>query len=223
MLKALARRAKAVAWMARHRAFLLLEDPLARIRLLSPLRRPYWRWRFHSFGRDSVVHRPYWLHGAHKMAIGDEVMIFPAWLSVAKDAWESPEPALQIGDRSHIAMGCLIGAAESVVIEEDVSIGAYTLIVDCEHTINGPHVSLARNPLETAPVRIGRGSSIAGRTAVLWGTKIGKHCFVGSNSVVHGDVPDHAIVAGAPARVIGWTRDPEGAPLGGRGIRETTD
>lgn len=196
---------------------------MARVKLTTPLLRPYWRMRFHSFGRGAVVRRPYWLHGAASIAIGEEAFIFPAWISVDKSAWASPEPALRIGARTTIAPGCLIGVKESLVIEEDVSIGAYTLVVDCEHTINGPHEALARNPLEARPVRIGRGSSIAGRCAVLWGSTIGKYCFIGSNSVVHGDIPDYAIAVGAPARVIGWTRDAEGDPLGTRGSREPAD
>lgn len=193
------------------------------IKLRAPLLRPYWRMRFQRFGKGAVVLKPYWLHGANRIAVGDEVFLFPCWISVDKTAWRRPEPALQIGDRVTIAPGCLIGVKESLVIEEDVSIGAYTLVVDCEHMINGPHDSFARNPLEARPVRIGRGSSIGGRSAVLWGSTIGKHCFIGSNSIVHGDIPDYAIAVGAPARIVGWTRDSEGNPVGGaRGIRERT-
>jgi serine acetyltransferase len=193
-----------------------VDDPYVGIRLATPLVRPYWRMRFHTFGQGAVVHKPYWLHGARQMAIGDEAFILRAWLTVDKSAWGQPDPALRIGDRTTVFPGTMVGAKESLVIEEDVSIGAYCLIVDYEHRVDGPHDSLARNPLEASPVRIGRGSSIAQRTAVLRGSTIGRYCFIGTNSVVHGDIPDYAIAAGAPARIIGWTRghvptgDPEG-------------
>ncbi len=223
MLSGVVRRLKIAAARSRRRTLRLVDDPTLWIKLRTPFVRPYWRMRCQSFGKGAVIHKPYWVHGANKMAIGAEAFIFPCWMSVDKTAWWRREPALRIGDRTTIAPGCLIGVKESVVIEEDVSIGAYTLVVDCEHMMNGPHDSFARNPLEARPVRIGRGSSIGGRSAVLWGSTIGRFCFIGSNSVVHGDIPDYAIAVGAPARIVGWTRDAEGAPLGGsRGVRDPT-
>ncbi|MCB0274671.1 MAG: N-acetyltransferase, partial [Calditrichaeota bacterium] len=43
---------------------------------------------------------------------------------------------------------------------------------------------------------------------IVCGNSIGKYAFVGAGSVVTKDVPDHAVVVGNPARVVGYmTRD----------------
>jgi acetyltransferase-like isoleucine patch superfamily enzyme len=59
------------------------------------------------------------------------------------------------------------------------------------------------NPLATAPIRIGRGTWIAERVAVLRGADIGRCCIIGANSVVKGTIPDYSIAVGSPARVVG--------------------
>jgi acetyltransferase-like isoleucine patch superfamily enzyme len=59
------------------------------------------------------------------------------------------------------------------------------------------------NSVATAPIRIGRGTWLAERVAVLRGSSIGRCCIVGANSVVRGELPDYSIAVGTPARVVG--------------------
>lgn len=54
-----------------------------------------------------------------------------------------------------------------------------------------------------APVVIGEYAWICSRAIVLPGIKIGKGAVVASGAIVTKDVPDYAIVAGIPAKVIG--------------------
>nr|WP_297705748.1 acyltransferase [uncultured Butyrivibrio sp.] len=56
-------------------------------------------------------------------------------------------------------------------------------------------------------VKIGDNALLGARSIVLCGVTIGKNALVASGSVVTKDVPDYAIVAGAPARVIGNTKE----------------
>ncbi len=56
-------------------------------------------------------------------------------------------------------------------------------------------------------VKIGDNSVIGARSIILYNVSIGRNVVVGSGSIVTKDVPDYAIVAGSPARVIGDTRD----------------
>lgn len=48
------------------------------------------------------------------------------------------------------------------------------------------------------------GASIGANATIVCGITIGSYAFVGAGAVVTKDVPDYAIVAGVPARVIGW-------------------
>ena len=150
------------------------------------------------------MHRPMWIFGGHKIAIGSHSLVLHnAWLSVETPAWNRPAPVLQIGDRVGIRPYCTISAAESIVLEDDVIVGAYSSVYDSDHTFAQGRPNVMHNSLETAPVRIGRGTWLAERVAVLRGSNIGRCCIVGANSVVRGDIPDFSIAVGAPARIVG--------------------
>lgn len=86
-------------------------------------------------------------------------------------------------------------------------LSAFTSVIDSDHTFGGPSESVVWNPLVTAPVRIGRGTWVGERTAILRGAQIGRSCAIGANSVVRGEIPDFSVAVGAPARVVGSTRE----------------
>lgn len=177
--------------------------------LTAPLLHPYRRMQFHSFGARSVCHKPYWLEGASKIAVGEDVGLLGVWLAVVGEAWSDPDPSprLRIGNGVTVLPYGRIVAAESLVIEDHVAIGTGCFVADSEHTRGGPWDSFAHSPLETAPTRIGRGTGLGERVAVLKGSNIGRSCFIGPNSVVSGEIPDYSLAVGAPARVIGRTRE----------------
>jgi len=49
-----------------------------------------------------------------------------------------------------------------------------------------------------------RGATLGANCTVVCGTTIGRFAFVGAGAVVTRDVPDHALVLGVPAKLIGW-------------------
>jgi acetyltransferase-like isoleucine patch superfamily enzyme len=177
------------------------------VRVRNSLLRPLRVRQFRTFGEDAVVDRPVWLYGARHMAIGARVIILRgAWLAVERAAWAKPAPALSIGDDVGIRVGCTISATESLIIEEHVSVGAYATIIDSKHTWGAGHPNVLFNPMETAPVRVGRGTWLADRATVAPGSDIGEQCAIGPNTTVSGKVPDFSIVLGNPGRVVGSTR-----------------
>ena len=177
---------------------------MRRAAIRARLTRPYWNRRFHSFGENAIVHRPGSVFGAHQIAIGDNTLILGGcYLSVETPAWERPAPVLSIGDRVGIRPYCMISASEQITIENDVIIGAFSSVIDSDHTFAEGRPNVMHNPVRTAPIRIGRGTWLAERVAVLRGSTIGRCCIVGANSVVRGDLPDYSIAAGAPARIVG--------------------
>jgi len=163
--------------------------------------------QFHAFGAHSILDRPMWLYGTRQISIGARVVILRGcWLAVEQIAMDRPAPVLDIQDQVGIRPGCTISAAESIVIEEDVGMGAYVTVIDSRHTWRGGHRNPLFNPIETAPVRIGPGTWLADRATVAAGADIGEQCAIGPNTVVSGKVPDFSLVLGNPGRVMGTTR-----------------
>ena len=185
------------------------DEPLVRQALLGRLRQPLRRRQFAAFGHGSLLIRPSWLYGTRHIAIGHGVVVLPgAWLAVERQAWDAAEPVLRIGDRVGIRSHCTISAAASIVVEDDVVFGGSVTVVDSDHTWAAGHPNVLYNPLQAAPIRIGRGSWIGDHTTVLRGSTIGEFCMIGANSVVRGDIPDRSVAVGAPARVVGRTDAP---------------
>ena len=183
--------------------------PIKRVALRGRLTRPWWRRRFDEFGDGAILHKPDWVFGPHLMTVGRNTLIFHgAWLSVERVAWEATEPVLRIGSSVGIRPYCTISAAESIVIEDYVVLSAFSTVVDSDHTFVSGEPSVLRGPLATSPIRIGRGTWIGERVAVMRGADIGERCIIGANSVVRGRIPDNSIAVGAPARVVGTT-EPE--------------
>jgi acetyltransferase-like isoleucine patch superfamily enzyme len=182
----------------------LARYPMRRIALRAKLTRPYWRGRFHAFGEHAIVHRPGSVFGAHKISIGSSSLILAGcYLSVETPAWDTAGPVLTIGDRVGIRPYCMISASESIVIEDDVIIGAFSSLIDSDHTFAEGRPNVMHNSVATGPIRVGRGTWLAERVAVLRGASIGRCCIVGANSVVRGELPDYAIAVGSPAKVVG--------------------
>jgi acetyltransferase-like isoleucine patch superfamily enzyme len=182
-------------------------DPYRAYRWIGRATRPYWRRRFASFGKDSVVYRPEFVYRPELMAIGERVWIGQrAWLEVSAATPARDEPVIRMGNGVVLRHHVTIMAAESIVIEDDVLIAAFTSVLDADHTL-GPTGNAIWYPQLTAPTRVGRGSWLGERVTVLRGADVGRHCIVGANSVVKGTIPDYSVAVGAPARVVGSTRE----------------
>jgi acetyltransferase-like isoleucine patch superfamily enzyme len=190
-------------------------DPAWRLRRRAHALAPYWRRRFHSFGEGALLDTPFWLHGAHKITIGENCVILRgSWLSVEKCVWHQADPVLRIGRGVTMRQGVTISASVSVEIEDFVGIGGGSTILDSTHThgtadsfaTRGYHENVLNQPSDFGPVRIGRGTWIGDRVTVLMGAQIGAHCTIGSNSLVRGEIPDYSVAMGIPARVVGTTR-----------------
>lgn len=107
---------------------------------------------------------------------------------------------------------------EGVAIDDEVFVGHGVMFINDRY----PRATNADGSLQTEadwsvePTRVGRAASIGSNATVVSGISIGAYALVGAGSVVTRDVPDFAIVAGVPARVIGDTREkPRQLPVAG--------
>jgi acetyltransferase-like isoleucine patch superfamily enzyme len=106
---------------------------------------------------------------------------------------------IRIGDCVLISPGVRISASDEIVIGDGTMIAHGCYITDSDwHTV---YDRTARDERVT-PVHIGENVWIGDHATVLKGVSIGANSVVGARSVVVRDVPENAVVAGNPARVV---------------------
>jgi acetyltransferase-like isoleucine patch superfamily enzyme len=178
--------------------------------------------RFAAFGAGSVLAFPpgaifgeAWIEIGSGTVVGQHVSI-TAGTVPGQDL--GPTPLLRIGNGCVIGRGSHIVAHQRVDIGDDVFTGPYVYITDQNHGYADPDVPIGRQWPANAPVSIGAGSWLGAGAIVLPGSCIGRHVVVGAGSVVRGQVPDHCVVAGVPARIVrsyvagdGWRPMRDGA------------
>jgi acetyltransferase-like isoleucine patch superfamily enzyme len=108
-----------------------------------------------------------------------------------------------IGDRVVINKKVLLdGRGGRLVIGNDVDIAQETNIWTLEHDVHSDtHAD------KGGDVIIGHHVWIASRVTILPNVRIGAGAVVASNSVVTKDIPPMSIVAGVPAKIIGWRQN----------------
>jgi UDP-2-acetamido-3-amino-2,3-dideoxy-glucuronate N-acetyltransferase len=111
---------------------------------------------------------------------------------------------VEIGDRTKIQNGALI--YHGVTVADAVFIGPGAILTNDRYpraiTADG---DLARgDDWELLPIRIEHGASIGAGAVVVAGCDVGPFATVGAGAIVTRTVPGHALVAGNPARRIGW-------------------
>jgi len=116
-----------------------------------------------------------------------------------------------IGEHAHLQCRCFISAAIGHVrIGAHVEIAPYCCFYSYNHCTT-PGELIQQLPLHTrGGVTIGDGAWLGVGVTVLDGVTIGAGAVVAAGAVVTRDVPDHAIVAGVPAKVIGDRRGQAG-------------
>lgn len=112
-----------------------------------------------------------------------------------------------IGARCKISSHTFV--CEGVAIEDEVFVGHGVMFTNDRY----PRATTADGSLQTEadwkvePTLVKRGASIGSNATIICGVTIGAEAVVGAGAVVSKDVPDFAIVAGVPARVIGDSRE----------------
>jgi acetyltransferase-like isoleucine patch superfamily enzyme len=139
--------------------------------------------------------------GGERIAIGTAASLGPYVDLNAERRADGSRGSILIGNRVHIGGFSTLSAAESIQIEDDVTISQRVLIADHQHAFGDRTVGIAHQGIDrVASVRVCRGAWIGVGVTILQGVTIGQNAVVGANSVVTASVPDGAVVAGAPAR-----------------------
>jgi acetyltransferase-like isoleucine patch superfamily enzyme len=108
-----------------------------------------------------------------------------------------------IGERCKISSHSFI--CEGVSIEDGVFVGHGVVFINDAYpgAVNSTGEVQTDDDWSVVPTRVKSRASIGSNATVLCGITIGERALVGAGAVVTRDVPDYAIVAGVPAKVIG--------------------
>jgi UDP-2-acetamido-3-amino-2,3-dideoxy-glucuronate N-acetyltransferase len=126
----------------------------------------------------------------------------------------------QIGENCVIGHNCFVGgrAKLGTGVKLETNIDVWDLVTLEDHVFVGPSAVFTNdlNPRSMYPKKkypqygkwiptlVKKGASIGANATIVCGTTIGAYAMIGAGAVVTSDVPDYAIVVGAPAKVIGW-------------------
>lgn len=121
----------------------------------------------------------------------------------------------RIGDKCIIGQNCMIGpdvtvgdrckfqnnisVYTGVIIEDDVFCGPSCVFTN----VYNPRAFIERKH-EFKSTLVKRGATIGANATIVCGATIGRYALIAAGALVRKDVPDYAVVAGVPARQIGW-------------------
>jgi len=124
-----------------------------------------------------------------------------------------------------IGRGCKLSShtfiCSGVIVEDGVFVGHGVMFINDRYpqALNEDGSSQAQDDWECIETRIKTRASIGSGATILCGLTVGTRALIGAGAVVTKDVPDYAIVAGIPARIVGDVRDGERIRYEGRSTR----
>ncbi|MGH6720307.1 MAG: acyltransferase [Alphaproteobacteria bacterium] len=115
-------------------------------------------------------------------------------------------PDVTVGDGCRIQNN--VSLYKGVTLEDDVFVGPSAVFTN----VANPRAGIDRQG-DIRPTLVRLGATVGANATILCGVVLGPYCFVAAGAVVTRDVAAHALVAGVPARRVGWVSH-AGARLG---------
>jgi acetyltransferase-like isoleucine patch superfamily enzyme len=107
-----------------------------------------------------------------------------------------------IGAKTVLGQECTISAFQHVAIGRECIVADRVMLIDFDHGVVEVERPIRLQGIYKRDVNVGHNCWIGYGACILRGVTVGDNCIVGTNTVVTKDVPDNAVVAGAPARTL---------------------
>ncbi len=152
-------------------------------------------------------------YNAHESAIIDEGAQIGAGTRIWH--WVHICPQAQVGEHCSLGQSVFVGnkvrignnvkiqnnvsVYDNVMLEDDVFCGPSMVFTN----VYNPRSAISRKD-EYRETLVRQGATLGANCTIVCGITIGRYAFIGAGAVVNKDVPDYALVAGVPAKQIGW-------------------
>ncbi len=128
--------------------------------------------------------------------IGDGVFLGRGTILSCKDG------DIRLGDHTNLGFHCEVFSGSSVTVGRHGLFAAQAYLVGGGHEFEGAELAVIDQPRTSKGIALGDNVWLGSGAKVLDGVRIGSDVVVGANAVVNADLPDGAIAAGVPARVL---------------------
>jgi len=118
------------------------------------------------------------------------------------------EGEVRIGAKTVIGQECTISAFQHVSIGRECIVADRVMLIDFDHGVVEVDRSIRQQGIYKRDVRVGHNVWIGYGVAILRGTTVGDNCVLGTSTIVTRDVPDNAVAAGVPVRVLRMRKPP---------------
>jgi acetyltransferase-like isoleucine patch superfamily enzyme len=112
------------------------------------------------------------------------------------------EGIVSIGAKSVLGQECTISAYQHVSIGRECVIADRVMLIDFDHGMVEVERPIRLQGIYKRDVRVGNNVWIGYGACILRGITVGDNAVIGTSAVVTKAVPENAVVAGVPARVI---------------------
>lgn len=157
---------------------------------------------FKYFGKESYIDEPLSISGFKNISIGSNVYIAFKTRLAALPYTGYSDCELRIGNGVKIGNFNHIFATHRIIIEENVLTADKVYISDNLHSYENINLPIISQPIKQCNDVVIKEGSWLGENVCVLGSSIGKHCVIGSNSVVTKDIPDYCVAVGVPAKII---------------------
>ena len=132
-------------------------------------------------------------------------------------------PNVSIGNNVKIQNN--VSVYDGVILEDGVFCGPSCVFTN----VHNPRSEIVRKD-EFRKTVVRRGASIGANATIVCGHDLGEYCFIAAGATVTKKVPAYALMAGTPARRIGWISKAGGrldenltCPIDGTRFRQISD
>jgi len=128
--------------------------------------------------------------------IGDRVFLGRGTILSCKDG------DIRLGDHTNLGFHCEIFSGSTVTVGHHGLFAAQAYLVGGGHEFEAVEAAVVDQPRTSRGIALGDNVWLGTGAKVLDGVRVGSDVVVGANAVVNADLPDGAIAAGVPARVL---------------------